>query len=983
MGVKKIRKRDGKVVDFDREKIFNAIFKAAQAVGGSDRKEAENVTDLAIKYINEKFTGEEIPTVEDIQDLVEKALIERGHATTAKAYILYRHRKAVEREMKKILGVRDDLKLPLNSIQVLERRYLRKDEKGKPIETPGQLFRRVATFIASAEKKWGADDETIKYYEDAFYEIMTSFEFLPNSPTLMNAGTELGQLSACFVIGVPDDIDGIFDAVKYAAVIHKSGGGTGFAFSYIRPRGDFVKSTAGIASGPLSFMSAFDNATDIIRQGGRRRGANMGVLHIWHPDIEEFITAKQTSGVLENFNVSVAVDDSFMKAVEEDGDYELINPRTMKPVRTVKARSLFKLIAYSAWKSAEPGILFIDEINRKNPTPKFEIHATNPCLVGDTLITTNDGLVEIQKLHNPYRVMGMDNNYHKISWAGETGEKKVFRVTTEAGYEVSATEDHKFYVIGSGWKPLKELKKGDKLVLQSKGQFGTTKIDKDIALMLGWLIGNGRIKDVKPLVVDKNEVPAAIFGAGKESVKYFLSALFGSNGSVRGNKVKGVSIRLASHSIKLLKQVQLLLLQFGIYSKISQHELIISKTSMLRFMKEIGFCVSSKNAKFEKMKPVEIYGDEVGNAVKSIEMIGIKKVFDATEPTTHSFFANGILVHNCGEVPAPDFESCNLGSINLAKFVEIDWSKTPWKKKINWSRLRYVVRLAVQFLDNVVELNNYPIPQIKERTLYHRRIGLGIMGFAKMLTKIGIRYDSEDAYAIASEIMKFITDEARKMSHEMGRARGSFPGFNESTWAQKYDAMRNATVTSIAPTGTISMIANTSSGIEPLFALAYIKTVMDGTKLYYSDEVFEHILKVRGLYTPELMKKVVESGTIQEMEEIPKEIRNVFVIAYDIKPEAHVKIQAAFQKYTDLAVSKTINLPFDATVEDVEKAYMTAWKLKCKGITIYRDGSRGEQVLSIIRRPKAMTADAPTVPQTPAERAEAATAHSTVSSVTL
>jgi ribonucleoside-diphosphate reductase alpha chain len=682
MTVKKVRKRDGTIVDFDKEKIVNAIFKAAQAVGGSDRNEAERVADLVVKYLNELFKDEEIPTVEDIQDLVEKALIETGHATTAKAYILYRHRKNIEREMKKILGVRDDLKLSLNAIQVLERRYLRKDEKGRVIETPGQLFRRVASYIASAEKKFGADDETVKYYEDAFYEIMTSFEFLPNSPTLMNAGTDLGQLSACFVIGVPDDIEGIFDAVKHAAIIHKTGGGTGFAFSYLRPKGDFVKSTAGVASGPLSFMTAFDNMTNVIKQGGRRRGANMGVLHVWHPDIEEFITAKQTPGVLENFNLSVAVDDKFMKAVENDGDYELINPRTKEPVRTIKARSLFKLIAYSAWKCAEPGILFIDEINRKNPTPKYPIYATNPC----------------------------------------------------------------------------------------------------------------------------------------------------------------------------------------------------------------------------------------------------------------------------GEVPAPDFESCNLGSINLSKFAEIDWSKTHWKKKINWQRLRYVVRLATQFLDNVVELNKYPIDKIREMTLLHRRIGLGVMGFARMLTKIGIRYDSEDGYAVAEEVMKFITDEARKMSHEMGRARGSFPGFKDSIWAKKYDAMRNATVTSIAPTGTISMIANTSSGIEPLFSLAYIKTVMDGTKLYYVDDVFEHVLKVRGLYDHDLMQKVISSGSIQDIDEIPKEIRNVFVVAYDIKPEDHVKMQAAFQKYTDLGVSKTINMPYEATVEDVEKAYMLAWKLGCKGITIYRDRSRSEQVLTIAKK---------------------------------
>ncbi|MEM2909301.1 MAG: adenosylcobalamin-dependent ribonucleoside-diphosphate reductase [Candidatus Bilamarchaeaceae archaeon] len=683
--IKKVKKRDGKIVDFDKEKIVNAIFKAAEAIGGKDRKEAERVASIVVQMIEERFKEDYIPSVEDIQDLVEKALIESGHATTAKAYILYRHKKTVEREMKKILGVQDDLKLPLNSIQVLERRYLLKDETGKVIETPSQLFRRVARFIASNEKTYGADDDTVKEYEDAFYQIMTNFEFLPNSPTLMNAGTNLGQLAACFVLPVEDNIEGIFDAVKYTAIIHKTGGGTGFSFSYLRPKGDFVKSTAGVASGPLSFMRIFDVATDVVKQGGKRRGANMGVLHVWHPDIEDFITVKQSPGVFENFNISVAVDDQFMKAVEENKEYPLINPRTKEAVREINARSLYKLIAYSAWKSAEPGVLFIDTINRANPTPAYEIHATNPC----------------------------------------------------------------------------------------------------------------------------------------------------------------------------------------------------------------------------------------------------------------------------GEVPMPDYESCNLGSINLEKFVDIDWTKGDWKKKINWKRLRYVVRLAVQFLDNVIDLNRYPIPEIKKRTLHHRRMGLGVMGFARMLFKMGVRYDSELALEIAEGVMKFITDEARKMSHELGRARGSFPGFKESTLAKRYDAIRNATVTSIAPTGTISMIADTSSGIEPMFALAYIKNVMDGTKLYYSDTIFEHVLKIRGLYTVELMQKIIEEGSIQNMEEIPSELREVFVVAYDIAPEFHVRMQAAFQKYTDLAVSKTINMPAEASVEDVENAYLLAWRLGCKGITIYREGSRGEGVLRKVKKTEA------------------------------
>lgn len=1506
MSITKIRKRDGKIVEFNRDKIVSAIFKAAQSVGGSDKKEAESVADLVIKLLNEKFKDEYIPSVEEIQDHVEKALIEKGHAATAKSYILYRHRKSVEREAKRVLGVKDDLKLPLNSIQVLERRYLLKNDDGNVIETPSQLFRRVANYIASGEKTFGADDKTVAYYSDAFYEIMTNFEFLPNSPTLMNAGTGLGQLAACFVLPVEDDIAEIFESVKHAAIIHKTGGGcirkgsrvfstfcgseaidklynyfenesnvieendahyvditnqniqvpsfdkntgamlfkqvqkiwkydlpsektfkvhgegnyiaetsewhpffifengkivekrtdelksgdlllisnpslkenwpykehwnfdgiildddmawltglfstegsldetkqgprfrifssdqeiidkalniienktgkryavstdarskspvmritvydkrfttaikslnreilgnkertvripaqvfkspisimgaylagvidgdghisqkkqqieisgaskdfaedlsslfslfgiksryrrrtdnrdptwvdmhevavstqlslnrvgelvlshlaltrkkdrvqshirgkhssskthllfeliepflqeagvntqnteiwrksitvgkkkfflarwkekgktslvkcielidellslnvseeskkklrfiknvlpsilplksvirntsgkqlefydftiqdtqnylagnmglsiihnTGFCFSYLRPQGDFVKSTAGVASGPLSFMTAFDNATNVIKQGGKRRGANMGVLHVWHPDIEQFIAAKQTPGMLENFNVSVAADNAFMKAVEENADYELKNPRNGKPLRKTSAKSLFKHIAYSAWKSAEPGLLFIDTMNATNPTPKYTIKATNPCVTADTLVTTNEGLIEIPKTHNPHHVIGRDGEYHPLTWAGETGEKEVYKVKTNAGYEVKATGNHKM-LTENGWKEVKDLNSEDKLVLQKKGKFGTQKIDDKMAMMLGWLVGDGHMTEnaqdvifyfgktekqellpifkqyldklneseikpiedetevrlkysskiakkfeelgVKHLKSEEKEVPSSVFLLDKVGVSKFLSALFAADGSVQGSKEKGISIRLASNSLKLLKQVQVLLIQFGLLSKIyenrrsehekelpdsnrepktykckAQHELIISRESMFLFMDKIGFALSSKNQKFNELKPTEIYSDNIDTHIHSVEKVGVQKVYDLTEPKTHSFSANGLIVHNCGEVPMPDYESCNLGSINLAKFVELDWSKTDWKGKINWERLRTVVRLAVQFLDNVIELNKYPIPQIQEATKHNRRMGLGVMGFAKMLTMIGIRYDTEEAYEIGAEMMKFVTDEARQMSHELGRARGSFPGFKESVFAETYDAMRNATVTSIAPTGTISMIGDTSSGIEPLFALSYIKTVMDGTKLFYSEPVFERVLKVRGLYSQDLMKKVMEEGGVQTMDEIPNDVKQVFAISHDISPDEHVKMQAAFQKHTDLAVSKTINLASNATVEDIEHAYMIAWKLGCKGITVYRDGSRGEGVLSKVKK---------------------------------
>lgn len=921
------------------------------------------------------------------------------------------------------------MKLTKNALEVLEKRYLRKDENGNIVETPEEMFSRVAKDISKVDEKYGGDT---KVAEKKFYEIMSHLEFLPNSPTLMNAGTSIQQLSACFVLPVEDSMEGIFETVKDTALIHQSGGGTGFSFSRIRPRGDIVRSTGGIASGPISFMKVFNASTDVIKQGGKRRGANMGILRADHSDIEEFITAKEDSKELTNFNISVAVTEKFMKAVEKGEEYELINPRTGEITKRLDARKVFNKIVEQAWKNGEPGIIFLDRINEDNPVLHTgEIEATNPCMTADTWITTAEGPRLVEELINKKFVAIVNGKKWESSDKGffKTGIKRVYRLKTKEGFELHLTSNHPVmkvkemmrYGIETEWANAGNLTPGDKVIMDNHKDFDNwkDKYTEGEGYLIGLLLGDGTIKKDKIVlsswgnggatavrslayeyarnlshrsdfrgwtaVKGRNEYRLslgylkklarelglngkAITGEMEKSLPFckgLLKGLFDADGSVQGNHSKGVSIRLAQSDLEILKAVQRILLRLGIFSRIylnrrkkgksalpngrggikeylikPQHELVISNENIYYFREKIGFGDSEKMEKLEnaiKNYKRKMNRERFVATVKEVTPEDVEEVYDVQIPGINAFDANGFIVHNCGEQPLLPYESCNLGSINLSLMVT--------NGRVDYDKLKTLVKTAVHFLDNVIDRNRYPLKKISEMTFANRKIGLGVMGFADMLIQLGVPYNSDKAIKIGEEVISFIQKEAREESRRLGKERGSFPNFKGSK-LEKYGSMRNATVTTIAPTGTISIIAGCSSGIEPLFAVSFIRNVLDEEdRLIEVNPHFEEMAKEMGFYSKQLMEEVAEKGSVQDID-IPENAKSLFVTALDISPEWHIRMQAAFQKYTDNATSKTVNFRKDATIDDVRKVYELAYELGCKGVTVYRYGSRKEQVLT-------------------------------------
>ena len=941
--------------------------------------------------------------------------------------------------------------LTQNARTVLEKRYLVKNEKGQAVEQPEDLFWRVSTVVAEADRRYGASEGAVLEVAEQFYFLMTQRRFIPNSPTLMNAGRPLGQLSACFVLPVEDALsngkNGIYDTLSAMALIHQSGGGTGFSFSRLRPKGSMVRSTTGVASGPVSFMKLYDASTDAVKQGGTRRGANMGILRVDHPDILEFITCKEDLTQITNFNISVAVTEKFMEAVRTRTAYDLIDPHSGRPTGQLDAQMVWDKMILGAWRTGEPGVFYIDEANRYNPVPHLgSYEATNPCVTGDTLVYTAEGLIPIAQLADANRAspVTLDSRFSAGQYGPSgvpfrTGVKKVFRLRTREGYEIRVTEDHRF-MTSRGWVEARTLESGDALhLLNRKGGFGRDRTAAE-GRVLGWLIADGHIgsaadpraalgfwgseRALAPsFAADVNEllgqdpavarypvgvvdvparalatvrssrlqqwleeefaitadnktagVPAAVLRSSEECQRGFLQALFTADGHVSGRVAKGVSVRLTSISAPLLRDVQRMLLNFGIVSRVylerhpartvefrgrtydcqPDHDLVIGKDNVARFAEEIGFLGETKqNALLSRLGSYGGRGPYRERFVARFEELtpdGEEIVYDLTEPVTHSFVANGFVVHNCGEQPLLPYDVCNLGSINVGHYVK--------DGKLDWDAFRADIHLTTHFLDNIIDVNKYPLPEIDALSKRIRRIGLGVMGFADALVRLGIAYDTPEGVEFGRKVMQFVDVEAKKESARLSAARGPFAEWAKSIWGPDETAsrddhgkrvrpmqmLRNCNVTTVAPTGTISIIAGCSSGLEPLFAVAFMRN-QAGVQMPDVNEDFVAIAKAEGWYSEELMERIAKTGTAKQPE-VPEKWQRVFVTANEIAPEWHIRMQAAFQEHCDSAISKTTNFAHTASVEDVRAIYELAYELNCKGVTVYRDGSRDNQVLS-------------------------------------
>jgi len=1008
-----------------------------------------------------------------------------------------------------------------------------------------------------------------------FQDSMEKLDFMPNSPTLMNAGDELQQLSACFVDSPEDDIDDIHQTAKEAAQVFQSGGGMGYAFWRLRPYGDPVGSTGGIASGPITFMRTYDQMCETIAQGGARRGAQMGVMRVSHPDVIQFIHAKNkdvslaetlrlndpddfthnsfadaleearelidddgkvpkhlrnaVEGHLSNFNISVGITDDFMDAVKNGEEFTFTNPRTDEPhvatqetkelydmfdlgehvevgeILSIPAEKIFERIVQGAHENGEPGVIYLERVNKEHSFdveehPDHQILATNPCVTGDTLISTENGLVEAEELYEQGVARDVvvdgrlsEETVKEASSVYKTGEKDVYKLETEEGYELRLTADHRV-MTDDGWVEAQNLDSGDTVHIQNrKGEFGQHGSAKE-GRVLGWMVGDGHLKDGEEravlnfydedaevseqfaddvndvvreptgnadyeigvnevarsddyrgaqaieqrirsarlyeyadeagLVDEKLQVPDAVMRGSEEMARGFLQALFSADGSVQGNVEKGISVRLASVDTDFLQEVQQLLLNFGIGSNIYEdrkesgvtelpdsnggteeyetqgfHELVVSSSHTVAFEEEIGFLLDYKNeALAERLDEYSRgpYSPKFEATVESVERDGHEAVYDLTEPDTHSFVANGLVVHNCGEQPLEEYEACNLGHINLSTLAAQDapdwrvWSERHadeydtteaaveafLEEAVDWEEFDRRIEMGTRFLENVVTMSDFPVEQIEQKVREMRKIGLGVMGLAQLYIQLGMKYGDDVSNEVAGQLMQHINHHSKWTSHELAEERGTFEEWDNSKYADPTEyrewfehqtgldaddfedgfTIRNHNTTTIAPTGTTSMVGNTTGGCEPIYNVAYYKNVSDDVQgdemLVEFDDYFLRVLEENDLDVDAVKEEAQEQmagnefGGVDGLSTVPDAVGELFVTTGDLSAKEHAGVQVACQQGVDSAISKTVNAPNDSTIEDAAEVFEYIYEHGGKGVTYYRDGTRSKQVLT-------------------------------------
>jgi len=1049
--IKRVIKRDGRIVKFDSNKINFAVLKAMTVVNEINEDVAKKITEIVTSEIN----GREEVQVEDIQDAVEKNLIKFSTYRVIKEYILYRAQHSDIREYKAAINIDDELKLTPNAVSLLEGRYLKLLSDGKK-ETPSQMFRRTAKYISSIEKRYGGN--SIKW-QKIFYNMLSNQVFFPNIPCLSNAGIEnLNFLAACYVLSPEDSIESIFSTARDCAIITKSGGGIGLNFSDLRPRNDIVKTTGKVSSGVVGFLPVFNSVIDSVKQGGMRRGAALALLKCDHPDIIEFINCKKEEGKFSNFNLSVAITDKFMSCVSKDTDFPLINPRTKKKVDSVRARYLLNLIAQSAWESGDPGVVFFDTYNKNNPTPTLGPMYKNACITGDTLVMiAGDSPKPIKELLGmEFPVYCTDNEgklvIRKAYNVRKTREnQKVFKVTLDDGSFVETTEDHKFILQNNQKVLLKDLNIGDSLMRfdRVKSKWNTVKYwkssncghagkvehrllsefyfgrncDKNEVIHHVDYNGLNNLKDnLQILTIEEHRKIHDISGEKNPLFKLKLRGKFeeykkrNSFYNTKGENNPRFGVKLSQEQVEKQRQTLLNRYQNGLEShckgKTKENyeplRIISEKLKGNKIERVKIFCIDCKKIKIIKVN--NINGEyrckhcaiinfnkinktgiplsletrkKVSNGlikfrkenleldhqnkikaakaslkskknrkikdnhkVVSIEFSKIEDVYDLTVEEFLNYAIvtsnsaekqSGIIIWDCGETSLLPNEPCVLGSINLTKFV-VD-------NQISWPAMQKTIINAVHFLDDVIDASDYPLPKIKEMTVANRKIGLGVMGFADLLYMLEIPYNSMEAIKLVDKLMEFVYLEAKKASEQLAKERGSFPNFNISIYT---DPIRNASLTVIAPTGEISILANCSPGIEPNYGLVFKRaTTLSAKELITVNPIFESIAKREGFFSIELLDKIIKNeGRATGINEIPEKWQKIFITALEVLPENHIHIQSKFQAHVDNSISKTINMPNNSTVSDVEKIIKDAYDLKCDGVTIFRDGCKTKQVMT-------------------------------------